>query len=1047
MKLRLHLLAAGLVAATIWACAREHAAPTDPSNAALSIHVTFPSITPTAISPGDEDRPETSSRRLVTTIQARATDLETGEIAAEESVELAPDDTRFRLELAVPPDRDYRVDIGASGTRETGGLSTEPGLLYSGFGLAYRVNTDEPTVVEITLENRVPFLTGQVVTDVISLRWTAVASAIGYQVRETINDESRELDFTDLQLEIPIPPHRDPAGGGETRSYRVRAKLPLNSSAYSEPYQLQLSGPTPPAAVTDLAAVDVGDVSLELRWTAPGDDEDVGQADHYDVRISTAPIDESNFTEAEPVPSIPSPQPAGSVESLFVTGLVPETEYYFALRTFDDVPLASELSNVLVVSTVNRTPPDPAPSLLVSNLTEESLDLEWTATGDDGSTGQATAYDLRQSLSPITEANFETATPISGLPDPGPLGTPASVSLSQLTPDTEYYFALRILDEAGNGSNLTTTSAHTLDLVPPAATTSLIATAISENEITLEWTAAGDNGKAGQAATYDIRFSTSPLDPGDFDQATPVATPPPAPAPAGSPESFTTAGFERETRYYLALRTLDEAENASAFSNVVEVVTLDLTAPSQIRDLVATPVSDHSVQLSWTAPGDDASTGTAARYELRYAEFTINPDNFDQATPAPTPDPAPAGSHESVEVSGLVEGRAYTFAVRALDNAGNPAPLSIVVSASPADVIPPSAVADLSVLDVGRDLIALQWTAPGDDGDLGQAASYDVRFATFPITEANVEDATPATGLPDPRPAGDLEQATVPGLAPATTYYLALRTKDEAGNVSALSNVVQATTGALPPATPTDLLATTASDQAIDLTWTDVATDEESYDVERGDPASQDFEIVATLPGPFAGSVDYRDDGLTERTEYKYRVRAHNSGGASGYSNEALARTAMSAPTGLVADPIGTTLVTLTWTFGTDPDGFRIERRTGNGAFGLLADIGGSARDFQDDQTAPLTDYTYRVQGYDSFGSSGFSNEASATTPDDDPLCQVVPSFLDFGIVEAGFVKSRSFTIENVGGGTLTGVVSAQCDGEWNITAGAGSYALGAGEI
>ncbi|MFY1674109.1 hypothetical protein ACN27G_29860 [Plantactinospora sp. WMMB334] len=52
-------------------------------------------------------------------------------------------------------------------------------------------------------------------------------------------------------------------------------------------------------------------------------------------------------------------------------------------------------------------------------------------------------------------------------------------------------------------------------------------------------------------------------------------------------------------------------------------------------------------------------------------------------------------------------------------------------------------------------------------------------------------------GLPDaarlPRTA-----TTVAGLAPGTTYRLAVRALDEAGNVSALSNVVTVTTGPEP---------------------------------------------------------------------------------------------------------------------------------------------------------------------------------------------------------------------------------------------------------
>ena len=85
--------------------------------------------------------------------------------------------------------------------------------------------------------------------------------------------------------------------------------------------------------------------------------------------------------------------------------------------------------------------------------------------------------------------------------------------------------------------------------------------------------------------------------------------------------------------------------------------------------------------------------------------------------------------------------------------------------------------------------VQLSWTAPGDDGATGTATTYDVRYSTSPITEANWASATQATGEPSPQVAGSAETFTVTGLSASTTYYFAIKTSDEFPNESAISNV------------------------------------------------------------------------------------------------------------------------------------------------------------------------------------------------------------------------------------------------------------------
>jgi len=95
--------------------------------------------------------------------------------------------------------------------------------------------------------------------------------------------------------------------------------------------------------------------------------------------------------------------------------------------------------------------------------------------------------------------------------------------------------------------------------------------------------------------------------------------------------------------------------------------------------------------------------------------------------------------------------------------------------------------------------VTLRWTAPGDDGALGRATAYDLRYSTSPITAVNFPQATQVSGEPAPAVAGSAESFTVSGLNNGVTYYFAIKTRDDVGNWSTVSNtaVRAATVGVL----------------------------------------------------------------------------------------------------------------------------------------------------------------------------------------------------------------------------------------------------------
>ncbi|MFL5345935.1 MAG: lamin tail domain-containing protein [Hyalangium sp.] len=135
-----------------------------------------------------------------------------------------------------------------------------------------------------------------------------------------------------------------------------------------------------------------------------------------------------------------------------------------------------------------------------------------------------------------------------------------------------------------------------------------------------------------------------------------------------------------------------------------------------------------------------------------------------------------------------------TFSELSLDQEGSGFQLTATAGAlAPADSagfnviddIPPAVVA---LTSTGQDAhsISLAWTDVGDDGSLGTAARYELRYSTRPITGQADFDAATVAATGTPNAPGSVESFTVTGLEIATSYFFALRVWDQAGNVSGL---------------------------------------------------------------------------------------------------------------------------------------------------------------------------------------------------------------------------------------------------------------------
>lgn len=627
---------------------------------------------------------------------------------------------------------------------------------------------------------------------------------------------------------------------------------------------------TAPAAITNLVTSNATPSSVNLAWTAPGDDVNIGTAAAYDIRYSTSLIDDANFSSATQFITSQVPSAAGVAESIVVTGLNANTKYYFAIKTADESFNLSAISNIPNLTTLpplDVTAPAAISNLSLTGATPSSITLNWTATGDDTNSGTATTYDIRYSTVLINDSNWSSATQATGMPTPSAAGSIETAVVNGLNSSTQYYFAIKVSDEVPNTSalsnvpNLTTQAPP--DVTAPAAVSNLALSNPTQTTITLTWTAPGDDAGVGTATSYDVRYSTSLIDASNWSSASQLVGEP-SPAIAGTTESAIVNGLTAGTKYYFAMKTSDEVPNISALSNVPSLSTLaapDVTAPAAISNLALSNAATSSITLTWTAPGDDANVGTSTSYDIRYSTALITETNWSSATKATsTITPSVAGTAQTVIVNSLNSETNYYFAIKTSDEVPNVSSISNVPNISTLinvtdcntycqslgygtgdcgtdstycvyggtgyiadwksggdsycsydwygfvyrscccgplpDTIPPGAITNLGAGTATGLNIPLTWTATADNSYYyGTTASYDLRYSTSLINDTTWSTATQLSGLPAPAVVGSDETYTAVMPAYSTTYYFAMKVKDSAGNISLLSNVVSATTG------------------------------------------------------------------------------------------------------------------------------------------------------------------------------------------------------------------------------------------------------------
>ena len=203
-------------------------------------------------------------------------------------------------------------------------------------------------------------------------------------------------------------------------------------------------------------------------------------------------------------------------------------------------------------------------------------------------------------------------------------------------------------------------------------------------------------------------------------------------------------------------------------------------------------------------------------------------------------------------------------------------------------------------------------------------------------------------------------------------------------NAEAISESVGTTPPPAAPAAPSDLAATLLAGPQVNLTWTDNATDETGFVIERSDNGGA-FSVLANVA---ADVLSYEDMSVAAGNSYDYRVAAVNAGGASAYAGPVNVTIpgpqAPAAPEGLEANFEDTPLIHLQWTSNsTDETGFVIQRATDGITFSDLTTVGAGLTTYDDLAVAGGLTYTYQVAAFNANGTSAFAVSGPVLVPAD----------------------------------------------------------------
>ncbi|MCC2668243.1 MAG: hypothetical protein K0Q72_714, partial [Armatimonadetes bacterium] len=550
-------------------------------------------------------------------------------------------------------------------------------------------------------------------------------------------------------------------------------------------------------------------------------------------------------------------------------------------------------------------------------------------------------------------------------------------------------------------------------ILPPAAPTGLVVTALSSSMARLDWIDRSDNeggfrierkdGPAAAALPWVPQALVQPNNPTFTNSVLPsttytfrvqavniggrsVFTPPveitmPPPPPA-APSGLTVRALAQRR---LDLEWQDNSDSETGFEIErkapggiffpIAQVGIDQTSYQDLNLDVSTTyvyrvravntgggsdytaeVTETTVPLPPSAPADLVVTAdSATQLNLSWTDTSSNETGFEverQRVDATWEYLSTVTAGTTFADAGRPANTSLTYRVRAVNSGGASA-----YTTPASGYTLPLAPVGLSIPVVSQTGLEIHWTDPNPVP------------ATFVLERSEAGGPFSLLGS-----AANSPVYVDTGLSPNTAYAYRVWGSNPSGRSEAFGEVSEVT-WPVPPTAPTGLLALAAAVDRINLSWTDTSTNESGFEVEQRNPDASWTRITTVADG-----TQYAVTGLPANTSQTFRVRAVNRGGASTYAEATPALTYPLAPTGFQVITSERTRLGLHWSEANPlPAAYRLERRSGSGPFVLLVLLPVGATSYLDSPLIPSTEYTYRLTAVNATGSSPASVEATGT--------------------------------------------------------------------
>lgn len=505
---------------------------------------------------------------------------------------------------------------------------------------------------------------------------------------------------------------------------------------------------------------------------------------------------------------------AALVHTGLILGLSSNTKYYYCIYATDLSGNTSQScghSFTTLAESVELDSNPPTVSLIdITSVSQTSVTISWT-------TDEVSNAEIEYG----TTAGYGSTTPLNT-----DLSTSHSVTITGLTPDTEYHYRVRSSDEIGNISHSTDNTFTTSPLVIENSSTSgsgtettltissVEVTHISSSSATITWNTSEATDSQVEYGDSELLGSFSPLN-----------------SSLSTSHSVTLSGLESNTNYIFKVKSKTVGSSTSSslheFNTLAEPIFV--AEPAHISSVTTSSIGATSVTVHFTT--DVATTG-----QVQYGITTIYGETVSANT---------STTDHMLNLTDLTDDTTYHYRVKAVTVAGDityssdhtfttlavaqtttgettspssnststqstpvsisspqatsqPSPSATAGTATPApdSHVPPAAITDLSTTAEDETSASLFWHVASDHADA--AIEYDIRMSTSLITDQNFSSASKVQSslivAADLQPTGTKRTYMIVGLEPGPTYYFALKSKYQHSEWSDRSNVAGVTT-------------------------------------------------------------------------------------------------------------------------------------------------------------------------------------------------------------------------------------------------------------